>query len=72
MTAQEPRNFDCPTLEAPCTDKRCSTEHCVLREKARVCAAEAAVKHERQIDPDSERIIRPMLRALRGKKNQGK
>ena len=64
MTTQEPRSFDCPESEAPCADKRCSKEHCVSREKARVAAAEAAANHERQSDPDLEREILPMLRAF--------
>ena len=64
MTTQETRNFDCPESEAPCTEKRCSKEHCVLREKVRVAAAEAAANHGRQPDPDLEREIGPMLRAF--------
>jgi hypothetical protein len=63
-TWDDPRNFDCPESEAPCADKRCSKEHCVSREKARVAAAEAAVNHGRQSDSDLEREILPMLRAF--------
>jgi len=52
------RNFDCPETEQSCTDRRCTTEHCCKREKAKAASIrEAAAKPDRLLDARAWEII---------------
>jgi hypothetical protein len=54
----EPRNFNCPETEKPCTDPRCRRDLCVERN-----AAEAAAKRQKGLE-DAKTFVSEDLKSL--------